>query len=58
MTTKVVIYNEGPKTVCMDGGVFVEKIAPGERAARYLYIGSTVTLFEENDETEISKSEG
>jgi hypothetical protein len=56
VTTKVVIYNEGPKNVYVDDGQTIKCIHPGARDSQYVYKGKTLTLFEEgNDEATVSQ---
>jgi hypothetical protein len=46
MTTKVVVYNEGPNNVAVDNGEEIKVVHPGARESQYVYKGKTLTIFE------------
>jgi hypothetical protein len=55
MTTKVVVYNEGPKNVVVDNGQEIKIVHPGAKESQYVYKGKAIAVFEV-DETTISES--
>lgn len=54
MTTRVVVYNEGPHNIAVDNGQEIKVIHPNARDSQYVYKGKTLTVFEV-DETSISE---
>ena len=46
MTTRVVIYNEGPQNVAVDNGQEIKTIHPGARDSQYVYKNKTLVIFE------------